>query len=320
MGIGSVTSTNSMSVMQTITTASTDPKIKNIQNEITDAKQQMQNLSSKEDLSVNEKADERKKLQKEISDLNTELKQHLEELSRSQKREIMLAELKEDPNPTKEEATENKVQEAKDSSDQEDEKKLPLEEQQSEPQGTVIARNSDGVVILTEATNPNENRSVGAEEAQAVETKEESAEETEAKPTVSDTVTDTGLNHKDMRAMVSADSSVQQANRQGVIVAKTRDGIAILKGEMKLDELRGADTEKKQAELEKMEQREERATTFQFSVLGEANNAMNSATGNVSGATNAAQANAENNAYLNAMRISQENEQAAQQRFFVSFS
>ncbi|MBD5476041.1 MAG: hypothetical protein HDR17_08700 [Lachnospiraceae bacterium] len=320
MGIGSVTSTNSMSGMQMITAASTDPKIKNIQNEITDAKQQMQKLSSQEDLSVNEKTDERKKLQKEISDLNTELKQHQEELSRSQKREIMLAELKEDPNPTKEEATENKVQEAKDSSDQEDEKKLPLEEQQSEPQGTVIARNSDGVVILTEATNPNENRSVGAEEAQAVETKEESADETEAKPTVSDTVTDTGLNHKDMRAMVSADSSVQQANRQGVIVAKTRDGIAILKGEMKLDELRGADTEKKQAELEKMEQREERATTFQFSVLGEANNAMNSATGNVSGATNAAQANAENNAYLNAMRISQENEQAAQQRFFVSFS
>ena len=48
MGIGSVTSTNSMSVMQTLTTASTDPKIKNIQNEITDAKQQMQKLSSKE--------------------------------------------------------------------------------------------------------------------------------------------------------------------------------------------------------------------------------------------------------------------------------
>lgn len=319
MGIGSVTSTNSMSGVQTITAASTDPKIKNIQNEITDAKQQMQKLSSKEDLSVNEKTDERKKLQKEISDLNTELKQHQEELSRSQKREIMLAELREDQNPTKEKATEDKIQETKDSSDQEDEKKLPLEGQQSESQGTVIARNSDGVVILTEETNPNENQGVSTEKTQTAETEEESTDETVAKPTVSDTVTDTGLNHKDMRAMVSADSSVQQANRQGSIVARTRDGIAILKGEIKLDELRGADTEKKQAELEKMEQREERATTFQFSVLGEANNAMKSAVG-VSGATNAVQANADNNAYLNAMKISQENEQAAQQRFFVSFS
>lgn len=320
MGIGSVTSTNSMSGMQTITAASTDPKIKNIQNEITDAKQQMQKLSSKEDLSVNEKSDERKKLQKEISDLNTELKQHQEELSRSQKREIMLAELREDQDPTKKEPSEDKVQAAESSSDQEDEKKLPLDGQQSESQGTVVARNSDGVVILTEAMKPNENRSVDAEEAQVEETKEEDTAETEAKPTAGDTATDTGLSHKDMRTMVSADSTVQQANRQGAIVARNRDGIAILKGEIKLDELRGADTEKKQAELEKMEQREERATTFQFSVLGEANNAMTSDAGNVSGATNVAQANADNNAYLNAMKISQENEQAAQQRFFVSFS
>ena len=96
MGIGSITSTNSMSGMQMITAASTDPKIKNIQNEITDAKQQMQKLSSKEEISANEKASERKKFQKEISDLNTELKQHQEELRKSQKREIMLAELRED--------------------------------------------------------------------------------------------------------------------------------------------------------------------------------------------------------------------------------
>lgn len=320
MGIGSVTSTSSMSGMQTNMAASTDPKIKNIQNEITDAKQQMQKLSSKEDLSVNEKSDERKKLQKEISDLNTKLKQHQEELSRSQKREIMLAELREDQDPTKEDKSEDKVQAAKNSSDQEDEKKLPLDGQKSESQGTVVARNSDGVVILTEAMKPNDNRGADTEKAQTDETKEEDTAKPETKTTTSDTVTDTGLSHKDMRAMVSADSSVQQANRQGTVVAKTRDGIAVLKGEMKLDELRGADTEKKQAELEKMEQKEERATTFQFSVLGEANNAMKSSAGNVSGATNAAQTNAENNAYLNAMKISQENEQAAQQRFYVSFS
>ncbi|MBD5492830.1 MAG: hypothetical protein HDR12_00215, partial [Lachnospiraceae bacterium] len=51
MGIGSVTSTNSMSSMRTNTAASTDPKIKNIENKIKDAKQQMQKLSSKEELS-----------------------------------------------------------------------------------------------------------------------------------------------------------------------------------------------------------------------------------------------------------------------------
>ena len=320
MGIGSVTSTNSMSGMQTIKSASTDPKIKNIQNEITDAEQQMQKLSSKEDLSVNEKSDERKKLLKEISDLNTELKQHQEELRKSQQREIMLAELREEQKPAQENASEDKVQATEASSDQEAEKKPPIGEQQTGTQGTVITRNGDGVVILTEEMNPDENRSVNAEKAQADETKEEGSAENETKFTDRDTVTDTGLSRKDMHAMVSADSSVQQANHQGTVIARTRDGIAILKGEMKLDEQRDVNTERKQAELEKMEEREQRMTAFQSSMLGDANNAMKSAAEtNVSGAAGWSQVNAENNAFSNAMNVSQEDGLAAQQRFYVSF-
>ena len=316
MGIGSVTSTNSMSGMQMITAASTDPKIKNIQNEITDAKQQMQKLSSMEELSANEKTDERKKLQKEISDLNTELKQYQEELRKSQKREIMLAELQEDQKPAKEEKSDDKIQAKETSSDKADEKALPTAEQQTGSQGTVITRNSDGVVILKEEMNQDANRDIDKETKQADETKEEGIAEKETKSSDSNMITDASLSHKEMHAMVSADSSVQQASRQGTIIAKTRDGIAILKGEMNLDEQRGENTEKKQAELEKMEKKEERATAFRFSILGEANNAMKSAAEtNVPGIMD----NAENNAFINAMKISQENEQAAQQRFYVSF-
>ena len=316
MGIGSVTSTNSMSGMQMITAASTDPKIKNIQNEITDAKQQMQKLSSMEELSANEKTDERKKLQKEISDLNTELKQYQEELRKSQKREIMLAELQEDQKPAKEEKSDDKIQAKETSSDKADEKALPTAEQQTGSQGTVITRNSDGVVILKEEMNQDANRDIDKETKQADETKEEGIAEKETKSSDRNMITDASLSHKEMHAMVSADSSVQQASRQGTIIAKTRDGIAILKGEMNLDEQRGENTEKKQAELEKMEKKEERATAFRFSILGEANNAMKSAAEtNVPGIMD----NAENNAFINAMKISQENEQAAQQRFYVSF-
>lgn len=318
MGIGSVTSTNSIAGMQMISAASTDPKIKNIQNEITDAKQQMQKLSSKEELPANEKANERKKLQKEISDLNAELKQHQEELRRSQKRENLLAELREDQGPAKEEKTEDKIQAAQASTDRPDEKKQPVDAQQTEPQEAVISSSSDGTVILKAGPNPAENRDTDTRPAD--ETKEEAVAETETKPIDSAVAADTGLSHKDMRAMVSANSSVQQADRQGTVIARTRDGIAILKGEMKLDELRGADTEKKQEALEKMEQKETQATAFQFSVLGEANNAMKSAS-EVNGTvtTDWSQVNAGNNAFLSAMKISQESEQAAQQRFVVSF-
>ena len=144
MGIGGVTSTNSMSSMQMLKAVSTDPKIKKIQNEITNAKQQMQKLSPKEELSDNEKETERKKLQKEISSLNTELKQHQEELRKSQKKEIRIAELQEDQKLTKEEKSEDKLQTKETSLEKADKKGLPTDKHQTASQGTVIASNSDG--------------------------------------------------------------------------------------------------------------------------------------------------------------------------------
>ena len=68
-----------------------------------------------------------------------------------------------------------------------------------------------------------------------------------------------------------------------------------------------------------MEQREERARTFQTSVLGETNNAMKSAaTTTVSKTTNKTQNSMEmNNPFRNTFQLSQE-AQASQQRFYVS--
>ncbi len=323
MGIGSITSTNSMSNMQMITAASTDPKIKNIQNEITDVEQQMNKISSKEELSVNEKSDEKKKLKKEISSLNEKLKQQQEELLRAQKRESMLAELREDKKPAKEEESEDKIQTKETSSDKADEKNLPADNQQTENQDSVITRNNDGTVVLKAEKNQDETRGVDTEKEQDDEAKEKGISEKEMKATDSDKREDTGLSHKEVRAMVSADSSVQQANHQGSVIARTRDGIAILKSEMNQDEKRGIDTERKQNELDKMNKREQRATSFQASILGEANNTMKSATEtNVAGTNDSTQVTADGNgnAYINALNLSQEDDQATQQRFYVSFS
>ncbi len=319
MGIGGITSANSMSVMQMTSSNVTDSRSKNIQKEITDTQQQMQKLSSKEDLSANEKNQERKELQKEISDLNTELKQRQEELSRSQKREIMLARLREDQGLTKEEKPEEKVQPEK-TSDESDEKKLPTDGQQAETQGTVIAKNSDGVVLLKGETKPGKTDSIDAENQQSVETaKEDVIEEQETAPAADDddAVTDAGISHKEIHAMVSADASAQQADRLGTVIAKTSDGIAILKGEISQDERRGVDTERKQAELEKMEKREQRAMAFQFSMLGEAGGAAKSAA-ETDEATARKQFKTENNAFASAMNLSQGEQ--AQHRFYVSIA
>lgn len=287
MEIGRVSSWNRMSDMQMNKTGLTDTKSKSIQKEITDVQQQMQKLPSKEEFSASEKAEERKKLQKEISNLNIKLKLHQEELLKSQKREAMLAELQ------VEKAT---------SPDKADKEELSAQEKQAGGQGSVITKNSDGTVILKEEKNQDGKRSEETEDK-----KKENIE--------TDEVKDAGLSHKEMHAIVSADNSIQRADRQGVVIARIKDGVVILKGEINQDERYGADTGKKQAEFEKMEKREQRARTFQYSALGEANITVRSAAqAKLPGAKESVQANSEKSV----VKFFQE-DQAARQRFHISF-
>lgn len=315
MGIGGIASTNRMSVVQTTSADLKDQKSKSIQSKISDVEQQIRKLSSEEDLSVNEKANEKKKLQKEESDLSTKLKQHQEELLRSQKREIMLTEMQEEQAPVEEETAEEKIQSNESSSATEDKRELPADAQQTAQPGTVITQNSDGTVILKEITNPVKNRDTDTPKP-VDEAREEAIPAKETKEADDEEVTDTTLSGKELQAMVSADVSLQQADYQGTVIAKTEGGIAILKGEIKQDAYRGDDTERKQAELEKMQKQNQREQAFQFSILGEADDAMRAAS-----ETNSAtkgNPDTEKTFYISGLSTPQE-EQAAQQRFYVSF-
>ena len=278
MGISGITSTSSMSTMQ------------------------MASANSKEDLSANEKANEQKKLQKEISSLNTELKRHEEELQRSQKRKIMLTELREDGKPEKEEPAEDSPPAKETSSLMADQKRASSDAQQTSQQSSVITKNSDGTVILKEASNQEGNSVTDTDNKRTDETKEKANAEKETKAIDDATITDTEQSDKKMHAMISADSFMQQASRQG---------------EIKQDEIRDENTERKQAELEKMERREEQAMEYQFSILGDANNAIKKATETNTSTKDNAQANVVNNLHVSGLNVPPE-EQASQPNFYVS--
>lgn len=318
MGIGSITSTNSMPSPQMTAANLKDQKSKSIQKEIASAQQKMQKLSSNEDLSVNEKTNEQKKLQQEISGLNTELKQHQQELSRSQKRESMMAELLENEKPADKESSQNKIQSKETVSDTSDKENLSTAEKQNARPGTVIFQNDDGTVILKDIANQDKNAGTDIKNKQTGETKEESDDTEKATASGKDTSADDSLSSREMYAMGSADSSMQQAGRLGAIVTRIRDGIAVLKGEMNQDENRGVDTERKQAELEKMEKQEQRAMDFQFSILGDASNAIKGAAETNGAANGGAALDNKNTFSISGLSIPQE-EQASQQRFHVSF-
>lgn len=283
MGIGGITSATSMSVMQMPSTDLKDHKSKNIQNEITDVQQKLQKLSSENELSVNEKENERQKLQKEKSSLDNELKQHQEELLRSQKREAMLAELRETQNPSKEENDEDGVQAAVSPTNTAEKKDPSAAGQPAQPlqPGTVISESSDGKVILKEVMNPAEGNTPATENKPADETSETAASTEETEPVEEETNTDPAQEFRpttnEMQAMVSADASSQMADRMGTLVTKTDDGIAILKSEIKQDSYYGTDTERKQAELKEMQKQKQQEMAAQFSMLGAAGSAMQAA-------------------------------------------
>lgn len=273
-GIGSIASSNSMSVKQVSSSDLKDQKSKSLQNDITDVQRQIQKLSSEEDLTAAEKAEEKKKLQQEESDLSTKLKLHQDELLKSQKREIKLAELQEERKPEQEKDSESKVQatETSSASNTADEKKLPADDHRNLQPGTVITQNSDGTVILKEILNQSTERDADANEQRTETIKEETvAAEREKQAAEDEESVDTGLSGNEVQMIVSANTTMQQADRQGALVTGTNDDIAVLKGEIKQDAYRGTDTERKQEELREMQKQQKREMAFEFSMLGEAN-------------------------------------------------
>lgn len=173
----------------------TDSYSKNIQNQIANAQKQLQELSSNENLSLEEKMKRRQEIQQQISDLNVQLRQHQLE-QRKEK------------------------QQAKDSS----------------------MDDTHGGTGNTKAEN---NR--------------------------------TGFSQAGMAAMLSADSSIKQAKVHGSVAAKMEGRSRVLKSEIKQDQARGGDTQKKEEELAEVEQKAQASTSSQISTLADAGRTMEDA-------------------------------------------
>ncbi len=176
----------------------TDSYSRNIQNQITNAQKQLQEVSSNENMTLEEKMKKRQEIQQQISDLNMQLRQRQME-QRKEK------------------------QQAKSSS---------MDDMLG---GTRSAAN-------TKAGNKN-----------------------------------TGLSQASMTAMLSADSSIKQAKVQGSMATKMEGRSGILQSEIKLDQARGGDTQKKEEELAEVEQKASEAAASQLSTLADASRTMEEA-------------------------------------------
>ncbi len=239
MSIGSIGAAGGIAGSQMASARSVDTVSKSIQNEISSVQQKMQKLSSKEDMSVEEKMKKRQELQQEISSLNTQLRQHQSEASRKQRQEEISRRQQQE-----EAASKRRQEEVSDKQQQ------------------------------AEAAGKRRQEEVGKEQHQEV-SKKESRIQVEGGPENAEKME--SLPPKGMHAAAAAESAMEQAAKQGTVVARIEGGIAVLKGEIRQDEARGENVEYKQEELAKQEERAYRASSSQFSTLGEAHRTLREA-------------------------------------------
>ncbi len=174
-----------------------DSVSKNLQNQIANAQQRLQSLSSDEKMTPEEKMKKRQEIQQEITSLNQQLRQH----------EI-------------------------------DQRREERAKEQAKSSMTDNTQKAD--------SEKSENQ-------------------------------DSGLSKTRVNAMISADSSMKQAQVHKNVETQLGAAVSVLQSEINLDSARGQNTEKKQEQLAKVQGRMDAAAGSQMSVLGDANKAMKKA-------------------------------------------
>lgn len=181
--------------------SSTDAVSRNLQRQIERTKQQLQELSANDKLSLEEKMKKRQDLQKQLADLNNQLRQHQIELRRQEQQK-----------------NSESVDELIGNSDQK-----------------MTGRKREGVSV--------------------------------------------GISQEGMRALISADQAIAQADASGSVATRMEDRSGILETEIKMDKARGASTEQKEKELAGVNEAAQRAQSAQMGQLANAAHTMREVSG-----------------------------------------
>ena len=86
-----------------------------------------------------------------------------------------------------------------------------------------------------------------------------------------------GLSQASMKAMISADSAMSQAQVQGSVATKMEGRAGVLESEIKIDAARGGNVEAKKEELAEVEQKAMQAESAQMNTLATANKELEEA-------------------------------------------
>ena len=174
----------------------TDAVSKNLQNQIMNAQKQIQELGENKEMSLEDKMKKRQEIQQQISDLQTQLRQH------------------------------------------------QFEQRMKEQQ-----KNSSSMNDMLGGSKQAAKKSKGG----------------------------TGMSSASMQAIISADSSMNQARVQGAVKSQMEGKAGVLEAEIKIDSARGADVSKKKEELAEVEEKAKNIADSQINTLADANKKLQEA-------------------------------------------
>lgn len=225
---------------------------KNIQNEISEVQRQKQGLSSKQEMSEGERSKKKQELQQELSSLNTRLRQRQAEVSRKQKQADRLEELSAPDTDMRTRRAEgsNTGKTAQNSkAGKNAEQSMGTEasftkEAAEKMAGTGDAERSAG---QTKRSAGQIRHSTEQTKRNAEKTERSSEDDRDEKPKTG------GIPQDKMQAIVGGDIFREQTERREVVIARIEGGIAILKGEIRQDEMLGNDVQNKKTELKARE-------------------------------------------------------------------
>ncbi len=271
MGIGKIEAAGGVSGAEMTRMQPVDTVSKNIENEIFGLQRRMKELSSNEEFSAEEKVKKRQEFRQEISKLNIELRQHQAELGREKRGEVIRREIKEDGGEGRDAKAGNGAAGstkadggAADSAGAAAGKvpdRAPVETKAAGSEAAVQTKSAGSSAVSDEGPGSGEDNDIRADAAG-----DRDAEKTEEK-----------RNFAKDREMFAGDSAMKRAKSQGAVIARMEGGIAILKGEIKQDEARGVNVDRKKEELARQERKLEQASAFQSSILGGSNQTLQEA-------------------------------------------
>ena len=256
-----------------------DTESKQIQAQITNAQNKLQQITSNQNMSDEEKSRLRQEIQKQISELNNQLRKHQLEMRQQQQQAADTRRSSQDTRQTEDVSKDQDAgriedsrrnQEAlrkQDNRKAQDNRRAQEARRADDARAQDLRRQDDARQMQdarrTEDIRQSQDTGRTQDNRQTNSSIDKSASDNDERRT-------TDIPAVEMKAVISADNAVKHASRQGQVSSSISSKARVLEGEIRQDSRSERNTKSKQAELETLERKAAATSSAQMSILSDA--------------------------------------------------